>query len=70
MLVMTFGTLMTLYAWIAIYLPFTAVRITGQTLGVLLTGTLLGSRRGTLAMVAYSGEGFVGLPVFAGGTSA
>ena len=69
-LVIIFGTLMALYARIAIYLPFTAVPITGQTLGVLLTGALLGSRRGALAMVAYLGEGFVGLPVFAGGTSA
>lgn len=69
-LVAAFGTLMALFARIAIYLPFTPVPITGQTLGVLLIGTLLGRRRGALAMLVYLGEGLLGLPVFAGGTSA
>ena len=40
--------------------------ITGQTLAVLLVGATLGSRRGTLAMLAYLAEGAMGLPVFAG----
>jgi biotin transporter BioY len=43
------------------------VPITGQTLGVLLTGVLLGSRRGSLSVLAYLAEGIVGLPVFAPG---
>ena len=43
------------------------VPITGQTFGVLLIGALLGSRRGTLAVAAYLGEGAAGLPVFASG---
>jgi biotin transporter BioY len=43
------------------------VPITGQTLAVLLTGMLLGSRRGSLSALAYLGEGIVGLPVFQGG---
>ena len=46
------------------------VPITGQTLGVLLLGALLGSRRGTLAMLAYLAEGLAGLPVYANGASA
>lgn len=69
-LVLAFGTLMALFARIAIYLPFTPVPITGQTLGVLLIGALLGSRRGALALLVYLAEGLAGLPVFAGGTSA
>jgi biotin transport system substrate-specific component len=69
-LVVLFGTAMAAFARIAIPLPFTPVPITGQTLGVLLTGALLGSRRGALAMLVYLGEGLLGLPVFAGGTSA
>jgi biotin transport system substrate-specific component len=43
------------------------VPITGQTLGVLLTGMLLGSRRGSLSVLAYLAEGIAGLPVFAPG---
>ena len=65
-----FAALVGVLAQVAIPLPFTPVPITGQTLGVLLTGVLLGSRRGGLAMVAYLGQGLLGLPVFAGGASA
>jgi biotin transporter BioY len=43
------------------------VPITGQTLGVLLTGMLLGSRRGSLSVLAYLAQGIAGLPVFAPG---
>ncbi|MBN1975770.1 MAG: biotin transporter BioY [Anaerolineae bacterium] len=43
------------------------VPITGQTLGVLLAGVLLGSRRGSLSVLAYLMEGIAGLPVFAPG---
>lgn len=50
-------------------LPLTPVPITLQTLGVLLTGAALGSRRGALAMLAYLAEGAAGLPVFSGGTA-
>lgn len=48
-------------------LPFTPVPITGQTFGVLLTGMLLGSRRGALALALYLLEGAAGLPFFSGG---
>ena len=49
-------------------LPFTPVPITGQTFAVLLVGAVLGSRLGGAALLAYWGEGAIGLPVFAGGT--
>ena len=55
-----------LAAQIIISLPFTPVPVTGQTFGVLLTGALLGSYRGTLTILVYLAEGAVGLPVFAG----
>jgi len=64
------GSALALFARVAIPLPFTPVPITGQTLGVLLVGALLGGRRGALAVLAYLAEGLAGLPVFAGGTSA
>ena len=56
-----------LCAQIAIPLPFTPVPVTLQTLAVLMVGCALGSERGTLAVLAYLGEGFAGLPVFSGG---
>ncbi len=70
LLILAGGTLMALFARIAIPLPFTPVPVTGQTLGVLLAGALLGARRGGLAMLVYLAEGLAGLPVFAGGASA
>ena len=44
------------------------IPITGQTFAVTLTGALLGSRLGALALVAYIVEGCSGLPFFQGGT--
>jgi biotin transport system substrate-specific component len=63
-LVMVFSVLIALSAQVAIPLPFTPVPITMQTLIVLLTGLLLGSRLGTATLAAYLVEGVVGLPVF------
>jgi biotin transport system substrate-specific component len=59
--------LIALSAQVAIPLPFSPVPVTGQTLAVLLVGALLGSRRGSLAVLAYIAQGLAGLPVFAGG---
>ncbi len=64
-LIVLFSGFVALTARISIPLPFTAVPITGQTLGVLLTGAVLGSRRGALALGLYLLEGAIGLPVFA-----
>ena len=47
-------------------IPMFPVPITGQTFAVLLTGALLGSRLGAMAMVAYLIEGASGLPFFQG----
>ncbi|MBI3970664.1 MAG: biotin transporter BioY [Chloroflexi bacterium] len=58
-----------LTARISVPLPFTPVPVTGQTLGVLLTGALYGPWRGALALVVYLLEGLAGAPVFAGGAS-
>lgn len=70
LLVLAGSLLMALTAQISIPLPFTPVPITGQTLGVLLIGALLGPRLGALAMAAYLGWGLLGLPVFALGRNA
>jgi len=64
-LVVAFSLLTALAAQIAI--PIGPVPITGQTFAVLLTGALLGSRLGAMAMIVYLAEGASGLPFFYGG---
>ena len=66
-LVLGGSLLIALSAYIRIPLPFSPIPVTGQTLTVLLLGALLGSRRGTLAVLAYLAEGCLGLPIFQGG---
>ena len=56
-------------AQIAVPLGFTPVPITGQTLGVLLAGTVLGAGRGALALALYAVAGLAGVPWFAGASS-
>lgn len=64
-LVIGFSLLTALAAQIVI--PIGPVPITGQTFAVLLTGALLGSRLGAMAMIAYLIEGAAGLPFFSAG---
>ena len=66
-LVVGFSLLTALAAQVVVPLPWTPVPLTGQTFAVLLTGALLGSRMGALAMIAYLAEGALGLPFFRGG---
>ena len=61
-----FGSiLLGILAQISIWIPFSPVPITGQTLGVLIIGGILGSKRGALTVLLYLLEGASGLPVFA-----
>lgn len=46
-------------------IPLQPVPITGQTLGVIVVGAALGSRRGAAALATYMLVGLAGLPVFA-----
>jgi biotin transport system substrate-specific component len=68
-LVAGFSLLIAVSAQVAIPLPFTPVPVTLQTFAVLLTGCLLGSGRGALAVILYIAEGSFGLPFFSGGTA-
>ncbi|MFI6575099.1 biotin transporter BioY [Nocardiopsis sp. NPDC050513] len=52
---------------VAIPIPFSPVPITLQTLGIMLAPSLLGWKRGTLAVAAFLALGLAGLPLFAGG---
>ena len=58
-----FAILITLCSWIAIpaVVPFSL-----QTFGVFLTVSVLGGKRGTLAIVIYLLLGIMGVPVFTG----
>ncbi len=53
--------------FVSIPLPFVPVPLTGQTFAVMLSGALLGSRRGAYSQVVYVLLGATGIPVFAGG---
>ncbi|HTK09385.1 MAG TPA: biotin transporter BioY [Ktedonobacteraceae bacterium] len=67
-LVVGFSLLVALSAQIAFPIPWSPVPVTLQTLAVLLTGAVLGSRRGALALLAYLAEGALIPHFFSGGT--
>lgn len=56
-------------AQIKIPLFFTPVPLAFTTLGIMLVGAVLGSYKGTLAILCYLIQGCFGLPVWAGGLS-
>ena len=64
-LILGIAAFVSICAQLAIRFPTTTVPITGQTLGVLLTGGALGSVRGGLSMLTYMLMGMISLPVFA-----
>ena len=67
--VVLFTGLTCLGAFVRIPLPFTPVPITLQTLFVLLSGLLLGSRLGAASQLGYVALGAAGLPIFTGAGS-
>jgi biotin transport system substrate-specific component len=68
-LVVAMSLVIALCAQVSIPLPFTPVPLTGQTLGVLYAGALLGPRRGAAASALYLMMGAAGLPFLAGGAA-
>src|SRR4030042_627923 len=59
-LVVGFACLTALFAQVSFWIG--PVPITGQTFAVLLTGALLGSRRGALSQLSYLAIGATGIP--------
>jgi len=53
-------------SFIRVPLPFSPVPVTGQTLGTMLAGLLLGARAGAVSQLIYVLLGFTGLPLFGG----
>ncbi|MFW6035406.1 MAG: biotin transporter BioY [Halothermotrichaceae bacterium] len=64
-----FAALTAVLAFVTVPLPFSPVPVTGQTLGVMLAGLFLGSRKAALSQIIYAFLGGIGLPIFAGGGS-
>ncbi len=58
-----------LMSQLSLYLWFTPVPLSMQTLAVLMLGAVLGPKRGSLAVIAYLTEASLGLPFFAGGAA-
>lgn len=63
MIIAMFAALISILAQVTIPLPL--IPITGQTLAIGLTATILGSKNGSLAVLVYLLLGLIGLPVFA-----
>lgn len=63
-LVLTGALVVALLARVAFWIG--PIPITGQTLGVVVVGAALGSRRGAAALTTYMLAGLAGAPVFAG----
>lgn len=67
-LISAFAALIVVCAYLpGIALPGVPVPITAQTFAVILSGAVLGARRGLLAVLVYLALGAAGLPVFTGG---
>lgn len=64
-LVAMFAALTAVLSQVSIPVPFSPVPISLQTFAVALTGAILGSRKGAIALIVYAFMGAVGLPVFA-----
>jgi len=64
-----FAALTAAGAYIQVPIPFSPVPATLQVFFVLLAGSMLKSKWGSMSMVVYTLLGIAGLPVFAGGSS-
>src|SRR3954451_10557633 len=64
-LIATFAAFIAVCAIIGEIQTGSSVPITLQTFGVILTGLVLGWRRGALAVLLYLALGLIGLPIFA-----
>ena len=66
-LVMVLGGTMFIAAAAQVSVPMFPVPMTLQTLAILIVGLTYGARLGGATLIAYLGEGAMGLPVFANG---
>ena len=66
MTVLTASLFLGVMSQLALPLWFTPVPLSMLTFGVMLVGATLGSKKGSLAVLAFLAEGALGLPMFAG----
>ena len=64
-----FAAVISVLGYLVFPLPFSPVPVTGQSLGIMLTGCLLTTRQAAMAVGTFLLIGVAGVPVFAGGTS-
>ncbi len=62
-----FTALIIIGGLISVYIPFTHISLSFQTVFVIMAGILLGGRDGALASLVYLAMGLLGLPVFTKG---
>lgn len=63
-----FAALTAVLGLISVPLPFSPVPISGQSLAIMLAGSILTVRQAAFSMLTFILVGAVGLPIFAGGT--
>ncbi len=63
-----FAALTAVLGLVSIPLPFSPVPISGQSLAIMLAGSVLSVRQAGLSILTFLLVGAVGVPVFAGGT--
>lgn len=68
LVVSAFALLTAALAQVRVPLGFTPVPVTGQTLAVLLSGAVLGAKRGAASQALYLVLGLIGLPFYSNGT--
>lgn len=66
-LIALFAALIAILGLVPQFTLISGVPISAQSLGIMLCGTVLGARRGALAVVLFLGLVAVGLPLLAGG---
>lgn len=59
-----FAAMTAVFSQIVLALPFTPVPINLATLAVILSGAVLGAKRGTVSQLVYVFLGAIGLPIF------
>ncbi|NLM52224.1 MAG: biotin transporter BioY [Firmicutes bacterium] len=63
------AALTSVLAYFAIPMPGGLPPLTGQSLGVMLAGLLLGAKKGAASQMVYLCLGLLGMPIFANGTA-
>lgn len=64
-----FAALIIVLGYVSVPLPFSPVPVTGQSLAIMLAGSILTTRQASLSVLTFLFLGIVGVPVFAGGTA-